>query len=325
MDEFDPGWSGWVLTIITICFFQLLSKISVHVFSIPPGVIRGYDDEYRKFRYRNLTISFSHAVITGCWSLICVVLYGKLMREDMVAFVNWPTYGLCCFTTGYFLYDVMDIVMAKRIMEKWDILLHHMTILISASYVVTYASCVGYQAFGMLVELNTIFLHRRQMFQLAGIDRADPLVRRNTFFNLTTFIIFRCFPLAYLTVGIFYDGHRVPIWYLSFYGSCMALLNVINAILLYRLFQADVVYTNGNGKKNPHGHKKVKSIVGFCDGLNMTRSDYVTPSSSKSADGMEMDGKGSRVITSRSHFNSNVLKDVTQMNEGVRRTLTLTP
>lgn len=68
------------------------------------------------------------------------------MRQDMVAFVNWPTYGLCCFTTGtflivlhfplqyirpslgYFLYDAADIVLARRIMEKWDILLHHMTV-----------------------------------------------------------------------------------------------------------------------------------------------------------------------------------------------------
>ncbi len=79
------------------------------------------------------------------------------MWKDMVLFRNWPCYALCCFSTGrvlfivcsfssiravlfiyvwfvsvsvyfvsgYFIYDSLDIIWARRIREKWEILVHH--------------------------------------------------------------------------------------------------------------------------------------------------------------------------------------------------------
>jgi len=220
---------------------------------VPQGVYRGHGDKYRVFRWRNLVISFIHSTITGSWSLACVILFGKLMLADMVVYVNWPMYAMCCFATGYFIYDTLDIVIARRMMEKWEILLHHFSVLTIAAYVITYAECVGYQTVGMLVEVNTVFLHRRQLFQLADkASRADRLVRANIYANLFTFVAFRIFPLAYLTYGIFYDGHRVPLWYLRFYATCMLSINIINAVLLYRLLRADIFCAEGTGKKQTY-------------------------------------------------------------------------
>jgi len=66
--------------------------------------------------------------------------------------------------------------------------------------------------------------------------------------NLFTFVAFRIFPLAYLTYGIFYDGHRVPLWFLRFYATSMATVNVINAVLLYRVLRADFWSVDGAGR-----------------------------------------------------------------------------
>lgn len=54
--------------------------------------------------------------------------YGFEMYSDMMDFNNWSAYTVCCFATGYFIYDTVDIVLAKRALEKWEIMLHHFVV-----------------------------------------------------------------------------------------------------------------------------------------------------------------------------------------------------
>ena len=47
------------------------------------------------------------------------------MISSMETHVSWFTFGVCSFATGYFLYDTLDILMARRVCEKWEIVVHH--------------------------------------------------------------------------------------------------------------------------------------------------------------------------------------------------------
>lgn len=112
--------------------------------------------------------------------------------------------------------------------------------------------CVGYQVLGMIAEINTTFLHARQLFHFAEMPRSHWLVKLNTYANFSTFVAFRFVPMAVLFWGVTFDGHRVPLWYVSYYTLCLVTLTVMNFILLYRLIRADCCCrgTGGGGGKD---------------------------------------------------------------------------
>lgn len=91
----------------------------------------------------------------------------------------------------------------------------------------------------MLAELNTTFLHARQLMHFAKVPPSRWYVRYNTFANLLTFVLFRFVPMTILFWGVTFDGHRVPLWYVSYYTACLVVLFGMNIILLYRLIRSD--------------------------------------------------------------------------------------
>jgi len=229
--------TGFGYFFLTLGFFNLLNGLCSFI-PVPEAVLI-YQDDFRTFRWRNLIISWCHAFIVGIWSLICLLLYFDEMWKDMVMFNNGPTYKLCCFTAGYFVYDMIDIVRNRRVLQKWDILIHHFAIILSAGYVIAYVQCIAYQVVGMLAEMNTTFLHARQLMYFAKVPRTNWLVRTNIAANLFTFLLFRFVPMTILFWGVTIDGHRVPFWYVSYYTACLVVLFGMNLILLYRLIRSD--------------------------------------------------------------------------------------
>lgn len=158
--------------------------------------------------------------------------------DDFMGFVSWSVYGVCCFTTGYFLYDTLDNILAGKWRERWEILAHHLAILTPALYVVYSFQAVGYYALSMTIEVNTFFLHFRKLMQLAG-NQNGPLARCVQFVNLLTFVIFRFGPLLIVTLAIPKHYQRVPRWFFVHFTTCMIVLNCINVVLFYRLLRVD--------------------------------------------------------------------------------------
>ncbi|KAL1241562.1 putative tRNA (uracil-O(2)-)-methyltransferase [Trichinella spiralis] len=232
----------------------------------------------RIFRWQNLLVSFLHAAITGCSTLLCVWFYwNDGLGEDLMLFSNWPTYCVCCFATAYFIYDVSDIVWHGKIREKAEVLLHHFAILFATMYVVTAVHAVGYCIVAMMVEVNTAFLHARKLMQMGGFSREQLCVRINIACNLATFCTFRFIPLTMLTLAIFTEKNRLPSWFWIYYSISIAVLNVINVILFYRLIRTDVLSVGRYKQKSSNKkdelwwktHRKMDSGCGFCASLNL--------------------------------------------------------
>ncbi|KRZ93000.1 putative tRNA (uracil-O(2)-)-methyltransferase [Trichinella sp. T8] len=199
-------------------------------------------------------------------------------------FSNWPTYCVCCFATAYFIYDVSDIVWHGKIREKAEVLLHHFAILFATMYVVTAVHAVGYCIVAMMVEVNTAFLHARKLMQMGGFSREQLCVRINIACNLATFCTFRFFPLTMLTLAIFTEKNRLPSWFWIYYSISIAVLNVINVILFYRLIRTDVLSVGRYKQKSSNKkdelwwktHRKMDSGCGFCASLNLVEYESST-------------------------------------------------
>ncbi|XP_042883062.1 TLC domain-containing protein 2-like [Penaeus japonicus] len=58
---------------------------------------------------------------------------------------------------------------------------------------------VGYAVVALFVEVNSIFLHIRQLFNITGIDKNEPKYRLNSMLNISTFVIFRIAVLGWMT------------------------------------------------------------------------------------------------------------------------------
>ncbi|OUC49807.1 hypothetical protein D917_05050 [Trichinella nativa] len=138
-------------------------------------------------------------------------------------------------------------------------------------YVVTAVHAVGYCIVAMMVEVNTAFLHARKLMQMGGFSREQLCVRINIACNLATFCTFRFFPLTMLTLAIFTEKNRLPSWFWIYYSISIAVLNVINVILFYRLIRTDVLSVGRYKQKSSNKkdelwktHRKMDSGCGFC-------------------------------------------------------------
>ncbi|XP_003378638.1 conserved hypothetical protein [Trichinella spiralis] len=142
-------------------------------------------------------------------------------------------------------------------------------------YVVTAVHAVGYCIVAMMVEVNTAFLHARKLMQMGGFSREQLCVRINIACNLATFCTFRFIPLTMLTLAIFTEKNRLPSWFWIYYSISIAVLNVINVILFYRLIRTDVLsvgrYKQKSSNKKDELWKTHRKMDSGCDRMELSR------------------------------------------------------
>ncbi len=103
-----------------------------------------------------------------------------------------------------------------------------------------YRQLIAYALIGSMVELNSVFLHGRQLLLMYGFSKDSLLYKLNNVFNVLTYITLR-FILGSIMLFIFLPADYEKMsrfWFWSFVLSTVTLL-VINAILFYRLMRSD--------------------------------------------------------------------------------------
>ncbi|KAK3083911.1 hypothetical protein FSP39_005200 [Pinctada imbricata] len=108
---------GYYMMFSSMLFFQLLNWTVARVGS--PKSVR--EDPWR---WKNLFISWFHALICGTWDLLCFVLYPEIL-DDLITTQNYFTYLMVPFSTGYFLYDSIDMYVNNKLISNWEVTLHH--------------------------------------------------------------------------------------------------------------------------------------------------------------------------------------------------------
>ncbi|CAL8365357.1 unnamed protein product [Lota lota] len=82
------------------------------------------------------------------------------MAEDLISTHSWFSFSLVTTSTGYFIYDATDLLLNQSFERSWEVISCFSLAVSSRLY-------VGFAVLSLLVEINTVFLHTRQLLLLS--------------------------------------------------------------------------------------------------------------------------------------------------------------
>ncbi|XP_037604281.1 TLC domain-containing protein 2-like [Sebastes umbrosus] len=230
------------------CSFKLLNTIIR--FLPTPELARK-----KPWRWRNICTSLAHSSLTGAWAVLCFYLQPQML-EDLISSHSLLSHSLVAVSSGYFIHDFLDVALNQPCKQSWEVLLHHSVVLSCFSLAVTSRLYVGYSVMSLLVEINSVFLHIRQLLLLSGrrnrpgndITAPHPSVTFSvtSWLNLGTLLVFRVCTLAWMTHWLAAHSECIPRYVLMMGTVGLSLVSIMNMVLFYRLLRADILSSTHN-------------------------------------------------------------------------------
>lgn len=107
---------------------------------------------------------------------------------------------------------------------------------------------IGFSVVALLVELNSVFLHLRQLLRMASMAKGTTY-RVNSIVNLGTYVVFRINTLAWMTRWLVLNRDKVPLLAYTLGSVGMAIMTVMNIVLFYRLLRSDFLKSSAREAK----------------------------------------------------------------------------
>ncbi|NXE29170.1 TLCD2 protein, partial [Ardeotis kori] len=222
---FSPG-----LLVVAGSFaaFRLLNRELERLVPPPPSARRN------RWKWRNIWTSLAHSGLPS--PVGCRAFWGMG--------VPWhsPSWPLSLLTAslflGYFLEDFVDMLCNQKLHQSWELLFHHSVVIVCFGIAVLLHQYVGFALVALLVEINSIFLHLRQILLMANLVHTT-YYRLNSIINLGTYVVFRIATLAWMTRWLFLNRENVPPATYAVGTVGMAIMTPMNIILFYRLLRSD--------------------------------------------------------------------------------------
>ncbi|XP_005220134.1 TLC domain-containing protein 2 isoform X2 [Bos taurus] len=129
---------------------------------------------------------------------------------------------------------------------------------------------VGFSVVSLLLELNSIFLHLRQLLLLSR--QAPSLAFSVTSWAaLATLVLFRLVPLGWMSLWLFQQCHQIPLALVILGGTGLAFVGVMSISLGVHILVSDVL----RSRPCPPilGNKEARGTRTDCDGEAITRDD----------------------------------------------------
>uniref|UniRef100_A0A8C3M078 TLC domain containing 2 n=1 Tax=Chrysolophus pictus TaxID=9089 RepID=A0A8C3M078_CHRPC len=211
--------------------FRLLNRGVERLMPPPPSARRN------RWKWRNIWTSLAHSVLSGGGALAGFCLYPGL-HEDLVGTHPPGAHSLVTVSVGYFLEDFVDMLCNQKLHQSWELLFHHSVVIVCFGIAVLLHQYVGFALVALLVEINSIFLHLRQILLMADLVHTT-CYRLNSIINLGTYVVFRIATLAWMTRWLFLNRQHVPLATYTVGTVGMAIMTPMNIILFYRLLRSD--------------------------------------------------------------------------------------
>ncbi|XP_069471419.1 TLC domain-containing protein 1-like [Ambystoma mexicanum] len=185
--------SPTLLVVVFAVAFRFLSRL-LHALPVPKLVVR---DWTRTWRWRNLSVSMVHSLLTGPGAVLCVLQVPELLTNISEGY-STPAHLLTCISSGYFIVDTADIILNGQSRASWEFLLHHVLVTPPFVFAAFTRHYVAGGVVSLFVEVNSIFLHTRLLLKLSNAQ-GSTLYQVNKYLNLLTFVTFRLGAQIYLT------------------------------------------------------------------------------------------------------------------------------
>ncbi|KAM4797448.1 TLC domain-containing protein 2 [Rhinophrynus dorsalis] len=223
--------SGLLITGASFASFRLLNRELQRVIPAPSSALRN------PWKWRNIWTSFVHSLLTGSWALLGFYLHPE-MAEDLISTHSRFSHSLVAVSIGYFIHDFLDMLKNQKIHQSWELLFHHTVVVTCFGISLLLHRYVGFAVVALLVEINSIFLHLRQILLMANLLKTT-FYRLNSLLNLGTYIIFRISTLAWMTRWLVLNRDNIPLLTYTIGSVGMAIMTVMNIVLFYRLLRSD--------------------------------------------------------------------------------------
>uniref|UniRef100_A0A8B9IQS5 TLC domain-containing protein n=2 Tax=Anser cygnoides TaxID=8845 RepID=A0A8B9IQS5_ANSCY len=126
----------------------------------------------------------------------------------------------------------------QKLHQSWELLFHHSVVIVCFGIAVLLHQYMGFAFVALLVEINSIFLHLRQILLMADLVHTT-CYRLNSIVNLGTYVVFRITTLAWMTRWLLLNRQHVPLATYTVGIVGMAIMMPMNIILFYRLLRSD--------------------------------------------------------------------------------------
>lgn len=226
------------------CDYIVLIGVGVAVFTmvnwltdivVPPSACK---TAQQRWKWRNVATSLVHSAVTAVWTPLAFYQAPE-MRNDLIKTFSFSSHTLVCFSIGYFLYDAIDMLLYHRKKSTYELLLHHFLVILCFGLAVTKKLFVAYGALSLMIEINSVFLHTRQLFIITNEPRSSKRYKANALLNVGTFLCFRVLLLGWMTRWMTLHRESIPLLFLSVGSVGLGIMVVMNVILLCRILAVD--------------------------------------------------------------------------------------
>jgi len=102
---------------------------------------------------------------------------------------------------------------------------------------------IGYAVVALLVEVNSVFLHLRQLLIIQGVSRTSATYRLTSLLNIGTFLVFRIMTLGWMTRWLVLHRDQVPLIAYTLGSVALAVIVLMNIVLFFRILHVDFFKT----------------------------------------------------------------------------------
>ncbi|EYC10018.1 hypothetical protein Y032_0058g2946 [Ancylostoma ceylanicum] len=208
-------------------------------------------------------VSFTHATISslGC---LCSLLSDPNYFKEPYDYRTDSAQYVFLFSMGYFIYDLIDMYIHGEAPNSKEYFVHHSLVISAFTVILLTGKLFGFAMIGLLVEVQTIFLHLRTMVRLAGCSK------RGTFAynalinaNMLCLFLFRHIPVTYLLYVMLVQDEKTPTVLRAFLTGGLGFLTYHNTHLTISMIKADGFFGNemqvlDEDSVDPLGSVKVK-------------------------------------------------------------------
>ena len=157
---------------------------------------------------------------------------------------------------GYIAHDLVDLLINERSMRIIELLFHHVVVITAFLTTILTQKFLAVVVFGLLMELNSIFLHSRSLMNLYRQSKTSVGFKMIALLNIVSFMIFRMAVSAYLLKWQFSEAWKMEWYYIIVTFLVIVSLATVNTILLYRVMSADGLLGKKRARQDTNDDQK---------------------------------------------------------------------
>ena len=196
------------------------------------------EKEKKRKVYYNIIASLVHSTVSSIGCFYCFYLDPNLTSKIAGSHTGFAML-MACFSLGYFVHDFIHFAKHYSLFSNGGIVIHHLVVVFCFGLAVFQQRFVNYVIVALLCEVNSVFLHIRQLLHMAGFSPKSLACRLNSLVNILTYVLFRICTLSWMIRWLVLQKGIIPDVFHTIGVTGMSVMTIVNVILFARLLSKD--------------------------------------------------------------------------------------